>query len=462
MAPKFGTSGLRGLATEMTSDVVRTHVAAFLRACPFGTGLFVGLDLRDSSPRIAQDVIETARAMGVDVTDCGAVPTPALALAAMTQNAAAIMVTGSHIPQDRNGLKFYTPTGEITKSEERAILGACERTRPAPKAGTLSQQDLGPGFVARYVAAFGPTALAKRRIGVWSHSAVGRDLLIETLSALGAEVMEFGRSDHFVPVDTEAVSDGDRDFLKEQANLIGVDAIVSTDGDGDRPLVTDQAGHLIAGDVIGQITARLLGAKVVVTPVSSNTGVEKSGAFRQVIRTQIGSPHVIEGMNAAQGKVVGYEANGGFVLGFDAQGPAGRLRPLMTRDSHLPIIGALVAAGDQGLAARAAAEPARFTAATRVQDVPSDVSRTILARLCDDDEARTAFLAQIGHGQLHDTDLTDGLRCTLDSGRIVHLRPSGNAPELRIYSEAESFDIAREMVAMTQDLLANLIDQNKM
>ena len=32
------------------------------------------------------------------------------------------MITGSHIPFDRNGLKFYRPDGEISKSDEHVIL----------------------------------------------------------------------------------------------------------------------------------------------------------------------------------------------------------------------------------------------------------------------------------------------------------------------------------------------------
>ena len=31
---------------------------------------------------------------------------------------------------------------------------------------------------------------------------------------------------------------------------------------------------------------------------------------------------------------------------------------------------------------------------------------------------------------------TDGLRITFDGGDIIHLRPSGNAPELRCYAES--------------------------
>jgi phosphomannomutase len=458
MAPKFGTSGLRGLVTELTPDLVAAHVAAFTHACPMGTGLFVGRDLRDSSPRIAQDVIDAARARGLAVTDCGAVPTPALALAAMGAGAAAVMVTGSHIPADRNGLKFYTPAGEITKSDEVAILAALGSPDPAERAGTLIQDNPGPAFLERYRAAFGAQSLAGRRVGVWSHSAVGRDLLGATLQALGADVVEIARSEIFVPVDTEAVPPEARALLAKVAATHGLDAIASTDGDGDRPLLTDAQGQVIAGDVLGQITARLIRADVVVTPVSSNTGAEALG-FAQVIRTRIGSPFVIAGMKAAlaadpSARVVGYEANGGFLLGFDAT-LAGPLPRLMTRDSHLPIIAALVAAGTGGLAALLAAQPARFTAADRLQNIPAARSTDLVAAL----EADPApLLSVLGADDLVSTDLTDGLRLTLASGGVLHLRPSGNAPELRLYAEAENPAAAEALLRAGLARLRTLID----
>ena len=453
MSPKFGTSGLRGLVVDLTPELIGAYVAAFLRSCPVGSGLFVGRDLRDSSSRIANDVIAAARAAGVDVTDCGPVPTPALALASMQAGASAVMVTGSHIPADRNGLKFYVPKGEITKAHEAAILAALDsipKTGIGVAEGALAIASPGPAFVARYVTAFGPQALANKRIGVWSHSAVGRDLLIETLAALGAETVEVGRSEHFIPVDTEAVPDHVRDFLRETAQQKALDAIVSTDGDGDRPLVTDEMGSVVPGDVLGQITTRLMGAEVAVTPVSSNTGIEASNL--RVIRTRIGSPFVIAGMEQAQSldpdaSVVGYEANGGFLLGFKAWGPAGPLPALMTRDSHLPIIAPLVAAGAGPLSTRVAAEPARFTAADRLQEVSTESSAALVATLRDDAAAQAAFLKDFGEEMLASTDITDGLRLTLRSGRIIHLRPSGNAPELRFYAEAESQEAADALLA---------------
>lgn len=446
MAPKFGTSGLRGLVSELTPDLVAAHVTAFLRACPVGAGLFVARDLRDSSPRIVGDVIRAARAAGVSVTDCGALPTPALALAAMAAGAAAVMVTGSHIPADRNGLKFYTPTGEITKKDEAAILAALGGKGPAMPLGALHHAEPAGAYRDRYLRAFGPQALAGQRIGVWSQSAVGRDLLADILRALGAEVVEIGRSEQFIPIDTEAISAEHRAFLAGAVAEHRLAAVVSTDGDGDRPLVVDDRGRIVPGDILGQITARLLGAEGVVTPVSSNSGVEALG-FQRVIRTKIGSPFVIAAMEAeGDARVIGYEANGGFLLGFDATGPAGPLPRLMTRDSTLPIVASLVAAGPGGLAALVAQGPQRFTAADRLEGVATEASLTLINHLRQTPAARAALLGAFGLETTLDT--TDGLRLYFANGRVLHLRPSGNAPEMRVYAEAERPDQAQAALAL--------------
>ncbi len=435
MAPKFGTSGLRGLVVELTPELIADYTRAFLTACPFGTGLWVGRDLRESSPLLAEVVIEAALGEGVPVVDCGAVPTPALAMAAMEAGAAAVMITGSHIPADRNGLKFYVPSGEITKSDEAAILAALESPPIGAMAHRRANSDVGGDWAARYRGAFGP-ALQGQKIGVWAHSAVSRDLLTFAVEALGARVSVLGWSETFVPVDTEAVPSEVRAKMVEWVQAEGLDAIISTDGDGDRPLLADDQGQVVPGDVLGQITAKLLGAETVVTTVSANSGVDQGG-FAKVVRTKIGSPFVIAAMEAAEGKVVGYEPNGGFLLGFDATGPQGPLPKLMTRDSLLPIVAALVEGKRAGsISARVAQEPARFTVTDRLENIPTEKSLALLQRIGGDAAALQAFMAPIG--SITATDRTDGLRMTLEGGDVVHLRPSGNAPEMRVYAEAGS------------------------
>ena len=458
MPPSFGTSGLRGLVVELTTAVVQDYTRAFIAACDTGGSVMVGWDLRPSSPAIAQAVLDSIHAVGLQAHSAGAVPTPALALAAMTKGCAAIMVTGSHIPADRNGLKFYTPDGEITKAHEAAILSALAgQAEPDFGAAPLAVAAMA-AFVARYTDSFGPQALAGLRVGVYQHSSVARDMLTDVISSLGGTPVPLARSDHFVPVDTEAVAPETRAQLAEWCRAHALDALVSTDGDADRPLVTDATGQVVPGDVLGALTARALGARVICTPVTSNSMIDIMPDFADVIRTRIGSPYVIAAMEQVlksdtRARVVGFEPNGGFLLGFAANGPNGPIAPLMTRDCILPILAPLTAAQAAGKTLRGlvAELPARFTAADRVQNVPTHASAILLRALTQDAAVRGDFFDSMGPEQ--DVDLTDGLRVLFESGDVVHVRPSGNAPECRCYAEADNPDRASELVARFMDKL---------
>ena len=455
MAPKFGTSGLRGLVTDLTDEVCAAHVAAFLRGVGDGPRqVLVAGDLRPSTARIMDAVTAGAARAGVAAVDCGRVPTPALALAAMRAGVPAVMVTGSHIPADRNGLKFYTARGEITKNDEAGILSRLRDDEVSGPAAFADTRDVLSPYLSRYVDWAGAGALTGLRIGHYEHSSVARDALGLLLSRLGAEVVPLGRADGFVPVDTEAVDAATRARLADWAAATRLDAIVSTDGDADRPLLTDAAGRVVPGDVLGPVTARALGAAFVVTPVSSNTLVEAMAVFDGVVRTRIGSPHVIAGMTGAGGRVVGYEANGGVLLGFDAEG----LAPLPTRDAVLPIVAVLRAARGHpgGVAGVVADLPARVTATDRLQDVPTAVTAGLVADLTARAGSVAALIGRRGEAA---RDLTDGLRVTLEDGDIVHLRPSGNAPELRVYVETADADAAAALLRAMLAAVARRLDR---
>ncbi|WP_226780418.1 phosphomannomutase [Oceaniglobus trochenteri] len=455
MAPKFGTSGLRGLVSELTDTLCANYTRAFLNRARHDGVLLVGADLRPSSRAHLRAVAAGARAAGLEVVDCGTLPTPALALEAQHRRAPAVMVTGSHIPADRNGLKFYRRNGEITKGDEAAINaalrdwnGPLDLTDPPTDAGVAAR------YAERYTGFFAADALGGLRVGLYEHSAVGRDLLGQVLKALGAKVVPLGRSDHFIPVDTEAVDDDTRARLHGWAGEHQLDAIVSMDGDSDRPLITDATGRVVPGDVIGALTAQFLGARIIVTPVSSNTMIDSMG-FDAILRTRIGSPFVIAEIETALGdsakaRVVGYEANGGFLTGFPVEGPGGTLAPLLTRDAFLPILCTLAGIVRNGaLADQVAALPARRTAADRLVGLPSETSARLIASLRQNRALRAELFAALGE-ETH-LNQTDGLRITFASGEVVHLRPSGNAPELRCYGEATTEDRARAIVRTTLD-----------
>ncbi|MFP5428988.1 MAG: phosphomannomutase, partial [Gammaproteobacteria bacterium] len=92
----FGTSGVRGLVTDLTDQVCYAYTQAFLSAVAADSSrVVVGHDLRPSSPRIAAACIQAIRDAGRKAVFVGALPTPALAYYCSLQRSPGIVVTGS-------------------------------------------------------------------------------------------------------------------------------------------------------------------------------------------------------------------------------------------------------------------------------------------------------------------------------------------------------------------------------
>lgn len=474
----FGTSGARGLVSAMTDEVCFAYTCAFLQHlgnigqfAP-GTGVAIAGDLRPSSPRILTACAAAIRHMGGEVAFCGFVPSPAVALHGFERGIPSLMVTGSHIPDDRNGIKFNRVDGEVLKPDELAmraqnvtlpdLFNAAGMLREAQDCGTLL--NAARPYVARYVDFFGPDALSGLKLGIYEHSAVGRDILADIVARLGGKVVRLGRSETFIPVDTEAVRPEDQALAIDWAREHGLDAILSTDGDSDRPLLADENGVWMRGDVLGILCAQSLGLGAVATPVSSNSALELSGAFPEIRRTRIGSPFVIEAMNALLkdfAGVCGYEANGGFLLATPVEANGRTLAALPTRDAVLPMLAVLAAARRQAvsLSALQAQLPPRFTFSERLQNYPTSDSQALLAQLQEGSQAEVLDRASAMFGDLAETasafDATDGLRITFEGGDIIHLRPSGNAPELRCYTESATSERAVSLNGAVLEMIAS-------
>ncbi len=442
----FGTSGARGLVVNMSDEVCAAYASAFLSVISQSfsvSRIALGMDLRPSSPRIVAAVAAALRDRGVIIDFCGALPTPALAFYAQNLGIPAIMVTGSHIPFDRNGIKFYRPDGEITKDDEQAIaqasvtLHAISGEMPDVNPAAIEQ------YLKRYLDFFPPQHFKNMRLGVYEHSSVARDVIRAILEGLGAEVTSLGRTEEFVPIDTEAVAEVDIRRGHDWALEHRFDAIISTDGDGDRPLISDENGNWLRGDMVGLLCARYLKAGNVVVPVSCNTAIELCGEFATVLRTKIGSPYVIAGMQQLATDVVGFEANGGFLTGSRFERDGKTLDALPTRDAVLPALAVLASAKDRGMPVSGLLQnlPARYTASDRLQSFPVEKSRQLIEELTANPEK-----LQHNPGKVVNCNTTDGLRIHFDNGEIVHLRPSGNAPELRCYCEAANEQRAKQLV----------------
>jgi phosphomannomutase len=540
---RFGTSGRRGRVVDLTQLEIYINALGELQylqslspeqgGIAQGDLFYYATDLRPSSFRfvaeeqgrgeIAQAVERAIFDSGMRPVNLGRIPTPALTFRALRQGKGSMMVTGSHIPFDRNGYKTNSSKGELLKEDEPRIERFVESVRRKIYAQRFSDslfdergmfksghQDLSPpidegrqAFLDRYLGFFEGRSLEGQRLIVYQHSAVGRDLLVELLAAFGAEVIPMGRSDSFVPIDTENIDDEQlgliQGMVKEAVHRHGaVNAVVSTDGDSDRPLIlgvrsdpgTLPEPRFFGGDLVGIVVAEFLRADAVVVPISCNDAVDR-GSLASIVeaKTRIGSPFVIPAMERARARgkrrVCGWEANGGFLTGSDIERDGRVLTALATRDAVLPILSVLFSAAEQNLSLTElfARLPARYSKAALLKNFPRSAGLRIIehfapsdpkvrelvfqqgrlrllgedcreipatsglereAKRLRDDLARF-FTSRLGFGEIERINYIDGVRIYFSNGDIAHVRPSGNADELRIYAVADSQERADEI-----------------
>ena len=533
----FGTSGLRGLVKDITDLEAYINVKGTLRYLlnignirPGGEVLVAG-DLRPSTDRIMRACAQAIIDSGFDIENAGKIPTPALIFHSISTGRAGVMVTGSHSPFDRNGIKINKRAGEILKSDEAGITAEVERVRVEEyslnattsafdASGMLKHApDLPPldlaaenAYVRRYLSSFEGGGLSGLRVLVYQHSAVGRDVLPHILQELGAVVLAAGRSETFIPIDTENITGEQLDCLEElavaaEANGRSLHAVVSTDGDSDRPLVIAvlpatevQPGgrrvRFLPGDLLGIVVAEYLRADAAAVPISANDAVERRLRERNVLleKTKIGSPYVVSALDnlrqaGACERIVGWEANGGFLTGSDIALSKATLTALPTRDATLPILANLFAAAHQGMSLTALWDrlPARFGRAGLIDNFPVAASQSILAKLipagdvievefdnagpvvghsrADAIRAPLAkgaaeawrerkatlerfFTSALGFDEITRINVLDGVRIYFHNGDVAHFRPSGNAPQLRIYANSDSQARADEIVEL--------------
>jgi phosphomannomutase len=466
----FGNGGLRAPADDLGDAVVYAFTHAFIDHLRQGNHLAtarqipVGGDLRPSSPAIMRAVAAAVADAGLFPVNAGRIPAPALAWYAFDQRTPAILVTGSHMEAGTNGLKFFRPDGEAGRSDESAL-----RRRPvvlpsqrfdgqARMHGGIPLREtdhtIETGWRQRLSRFLCPDGLAGWHVGVVEQSTTAREPLATLLEGLGARVTRLGRRDTFLALDTEDLPAAWEEAAPLWTRQHGLDALVSADADGDRPLLATAEGIWLRGDRVGALAARELGVGTVVTPVTSTTGVEASGWFETVRRTRVATPELVASLyrasaREAKGGMAAFAAHGGLLTPDPLTVEGRELPPLPSRDGVLPTLLVLQAAATQGcsVATLDGQLPARHTDSTKL----AGFTREWVTELAEDfksdsDEARRQLGAALDlPAPVVSIDTFDGIRATLGNDAIVHLRASGNAQVLRIHVEADSRVAAREL-----------------
>lgn len=430
MPSLFGTSGIRGPAATLFTpqfcfDLGRTFALFLDRNGQIGT-VSVGIDTRTSSPHLSQNIIAGLRFGGRDVVHLGAIPVPAANYSLLSMAVvAAVMVTGSHIDIESNGVKFFANKEEIGKEQEAEIselyFQIKEQVPVTPIVGVIPQSNQGINNYIELLLSLLDQPLPKIKViidpGNGGQTEVVKTLLREAgidFVAINAEIQE-----PLLSRDTE--TEGVFTTLSETVRHEHADLGVGFDSDGDRVIFVDKKGKVIPGDYSGTILAKWNAADSIVCPVNVSHVVNFIG--KEVIRTKVGSPFVIAAMKK-YGSNFGFESNGGCIhedVMFSRDGGTTFIKMLNILKWSKKPLHELVE------------ELPRFYIRRAKFDCPTEKFPLILA------QAKSFMAAQ-------SIIETDGIKLILDQNTWILFRPSGNAPEFRVFVESDQETKANQLL----------------
>lgn len=426
----FGTSGIRGDAEKFFTNQfcfdIGSTFAKFLDNHKQVGPIAVGMDPRGSSPRILEAIEAGLAFAGREIVDQGATPVPALNwVLKVAPYAGSIMVSGSHISANLNGLKFFAFKEEILKKHEKELSEIYakikEKERYRKKELDIEEENRANEEYQEMLVRLADKPYPKWRLVIIDPgNGAQSDTMPQVLKRLELSVMEINATiqGEFIARDTE--TEGVLAELQKLVKKEKADLGIAYDYDGDRVIFIDENGEFIPGDYSGALIAKYTDTPVVVTPINTSQVVEDLG--KPVIRTKVGSPYVVEVMKKNRA-TFGFEANGG---GISAE-------IMMSRDGGSSTIKILNIMKKEGKTfGQLVKTLPKFSIFKTKVDCPWKLDRMILK------EAEEKFKGI-------KVEKIDGLKIWIDKSTWILFRPSSNAPEFRVFAEAKSKEKASKL-----------------
>ena len=428
MAKFFGTNGIRGVFSEdFTLEFIHDMTLAIGTYFEKGP-ILIGYDGRESSPVICKIITSTLNSIGIDCNVAGLVPTPCLEYAVKSLGySGGIMITASHNPSQYNGIKpagkdgveisredelviedIYFKKTWISYSEKWGITGEETKAIETYLDGIVSHID------SKLIESKPFKVVLDLGNGAQAITAPNFCTLVNCEIILVNETIDGtfpGRGSEPTPQNLSVLS---KTVIENQANFG-----IAFDGDGDRSIFCDDLGNILTGDKSALLLIQHILNKnpnsLVVTCLNSglNTEMLTEKYNSKVIRTKVGSVEVSRKMLSTNA-LIGFEENGGFMFGKHNQVRDGCMSLALMLD--------LLATTHNPLSDEISKLPLSFTTKDKVECSSEDAEQIILS-LKD---------------EFPESDISDGIKITIDSKNWVMIRPSGTEPIIRIYGESES------------------------
>ncbi|MBN2763232.1 MAG: phosphomannomutase/phosphoglucomutase, partial [Bacteroidales bacterium] len=129
-------SGVAGEVVNLTPEIVyrlglslAVWLSAHIARSQNNVTVSVGIDSRLSGPDLKQHFCKGLLESGINVFDFGLATTPSMFMSIVDEKThcdAAVMITASHLPFNRNGFKFFTSKGGFEKDDITELLSIAE------------------------------------------------------------------------------------------------------------------------------------------------------------------------------------------------------------------------------------------------------------------------------------------------------------------------------------------------
>ncbi|WP_276947643.1 hypothetical protein [Ferrimicrobium acidiphilum] len=425
---RFGTDGIRGKANqELTMEVgywLGVGIAKAIQPPAFA----IGRDTRESGYWLAHAVGLGIASLGIDIIDCGVLPTGALSWVARSLALPTVVISASHNPYFDNGIKVFDADGaKISANTERGIEGYLaeflEGKRPffGPLGG-VDQRSFEDSYVDWVLTKLGVIEHPLRVVIDGANGAAWR-LGPHLATRMGAEVVAtIGDKPDGRNINA-GVGALHPDVLASVVVQHQADLGLCFDGDADRLIAVSESGAIVDGDELLTMFALYLqrrGALAhdsLAVTIMSNLGIERALEPHaiSVVRTDVGDRQIATAMTRDQ-LSLGGEQSGHIIV--KNLGPTG--------DGLVSGALLLHALSDWG----GSLDRFRAEEVVRYPQVHRQVRTQARDRIILDPdfmELRADLEAELG-----------------SEGRLV-LRPSGTEPVFRILVEAADISVATRL-----------------
>ena len=442
----FGTSGIRGPADTLFTeqfcfDIGKTFVKFLQKYYQLGP-IAVGIDPRSSSPRIRKQLLKGLATAGVELFDEDVIPVPAMNwLIKTTPVLAGIVVTGSHIAPELNGLKFYTHDEEVSVEDQRNIgklyLELKEKEKPPSIEPKARKEKRAQKLYTKMLSEMIKKPLPKWKVALDCANGSQSVVMPFVLRKVGLDVIEVNCNPEkdFIARDTDTDDKAEIEKLKETVKNQKCDFGIAFDGDGDRVVFVDEKGQFVQGEYSCSLIAKGFPGDTIVTPISSSQVIETLG--KKVARTKVGSPYVIGKMKELN-VPFGFEPNGGAIFA----------EIMYTRDGGSMTMKILeVFHKFNGSFSEMISQLPKFYMLRTKVGYKWELKEKIIS------EAKNQFKGI-------KVEEIDGLKIWLDKTTWILFRSSANAPEFRVFAESKSEQKAHKLLNDGVQFVKEIISKN--